>query len=70
MENKKTIFIIKKESDKDSTGEISYEKNQDIMLIEQKYLFSDLSFQTKNNNDFNLNLMKNHYSINHFQMIL
>jgi len=53
MENKKTIFIIKKESDKDSTGEISYEKNQDIMLIEQKYLFSDLSFQTKNNNDFN-----------------
>lgn len=53
MENKKTIFIIKKDSDKDSTGEISYEKRKDIKYREPKYLFPDFSFPIKNNNDFN-----------------
>ena len=53
MKNKNSIFIISKETDKESTGEISFEKKNDIKYKEPKYLFSDFCFPIKHNDDFN-----------------
>ena len=53
MKNRKSIFIISKETDKESTGEISFEKKNDIKYKEPKYLFPDFCFPIRHNDDFN-----------------
>ena len=53
MKNKKSIFIISKETDKESTGEISFEKKNDIKYKEPKYLFPDFCFPIRHYDDFN-----------------
>ena len=54
IQNKKSFFIIKKENDKESTGENSFENKNDIIFPPLKYSFQDFCFQMKNN-DYNSN---------------